>query len=143
MKSWGPRACLVYLARVADAAERYDGKPISSDRRSHLMPLVIDLLGFVRQFVQFPGEMTPLERNLFCIAFKNITSQQRFAIRNLAPIQVIAKKSYPDKSRLIAEERERYSQELRDRCNEVLDIIERKLLPSAISNEYRIFCYKT
>jgi len=126
MKSWGPRACLVYLARVADAAERYD-----------------DLLGFVRQFVQFPGEMTPLERNLFCVAFKNITSQHRFAIRNLAPIQLIAKKSHPEKSFLIAAERERYTQELRDRCNEVLEIIERKLLPSAISNEYRIFCYKT
>lgn len=26
MKTWGRRASLVYLARVADAAERYDGK---------------------------------------------------------------------------------------------------------------------
>jgi len=126
MKSWGPRACLVYLARVADAAERYE-----------------DLLSYVRQFVQFPGEMTPLERNLFCIAFKNITSQHRFSLRNLASIQVIAKSVHPDKTQLIVSERNRYSRELRDLCNEVLQLVEAKLLPSAKSDEYRIFCYKT
>jgi 14-3-3 protein epsilon len=108
-----------------------------------LIRSILDLLDFVRQFVQFPGEMTSLERNLFCIAFKNATSQQRFALRNLATIQTIAKKVHPEKSRLIVAERERFTRELRNICNEVLQIVDRKLLPSAKSDEYRIFCYKT
>lgn len=116
----------MYLARVADAAERYD-----------------DLLGFVREFVKFPGEMTSLERNLFCIAFKNVTAQHRFALRNLASIQTIAKKAHPEKTGLILAERDRFTRELRELCSEVLQIVEQKLLPSSKSDEYRIFCYKT
>jgi hypothetical protein len=50
---------------------------------------------------------------------------------------------HPDKSQLIVTERNRYTRELRNLCNEVLQIVEEKLLPSAKSDEYRIFCYKT
>lgn len=93
--------------------------------------------------MEFPGEMSPLERNLFCIAFKNATSQHRFALRNLASIHTIAKTAHPEKIQVIISERARFTRELRNLCDEVLQLVDRKLLPSARSDEYRIFSYKT
>ena len=59
------------MARVADQAERYE-----------------DMIDFLIQIIQNKdSELTPDERNLFCVGFKNYINSSRTAWRTIEAIE--------------------------------------------------------
>ncbi|KAJ7851388.1 14-3-3 protein [Mycena olivaceomarginata] len=110
----------VYLAKLAEQAERYDAE----------YPEMVENMKCVAWFDQ---ELTVEERNLLSVAYKNVIGARRasrrivFSVedskRNEAQISVI--KGY----------REKIEVELAKICDDVLDLLETHLIPSAVSGE--------
>ena len=62
---------IIFMARVADQAERYE-----------------DMIDFLIQIIQNKdSELTPDERNLFCVGFKNYINSSRTAWRTIEAIE--------------------------------------------------------
>ena len=61
----------IFLARVAEQAERYD-----------------DMVDFLQEVLaEKKGDVNPDERNLLSVAFKNLISSKRAAMRTIGAIE--------------------------------------------------------
>lgn len=112
------------MARVADQAERYD-----------------DMLDFLIQIIENKEEdLSPEERNLLSVGFKNYISSARTAWRTIEAIE----KS--DKYSQYASECSRYKmkvlRELEARCKTVISVIRDRILPKSNEIEARTFYLK-
>jgi len=115
---------IVFMARVADQAERYD-----------------DMLDFLIQVIENKDtELTPDERNLLSVGFKNYISSARTAWRTIEAIE----KS--DKYTQYASECSRYKlrvlKELELRWKHVISILRDRILPKSSEIEARAFYLK-
>jgi len=112
------RTDLVDQAKFAEQAERYD-----------------DMVQFMTQCTKEESATQPLsneERNLLSVAFKNVVGARRSAWRIISNLE---SKSTDEKKDLVADYRMEIEKELQDRCGEVLDLIDKYLLPSVTSTE--------
>jgi len=118
-KSDVTREQLVFLARSANAAERYDD-----------MRKIIKLLAEkVVPEGGCPDDLTVDERNLLATAYKNATGVRRTARRTIeAVIQEEAKEEGNPNKKMGAEYIKMLEQELEDLCGEVLAILSKRLL---------------
>jgi len=117
------RKDLVFLARVAESAERYE-----------------DMTQFVRalvKHVQNTAELTVEERNLLSVAYKNVVGARRASWR------ILNVDEHKD-NELIQHYRKMVEAELEDLALEILDLLKTHLIPSSSGkqNESEVFYLK-
>jgi len=116
----------VYKAKLAEQAERYD-----------------EMVEAMKLVAKLDVELTVEERNLLSVAYKNVIGARRASWRIISSIeQKEENKSVEDKVLMIKNYRNAIEKELRDVCQDILDIIDTHLVPSATSGESKVFYYK-
>ncbi len=120
----------VFEARMAELAERYD-----------------EMAAAVKAFVEAEPKLDEDERGLLSVAYKNNSYRKRKAIALLKAIEgrETEKQSEDDASRRVARElRVKIERELDAVCDEVLDLLDRRLIANVpdAEAEAKVFYYK-
>jgi len=117
----------VYKAKLAEQAERYD-----------------EMVEAMKNVAQLDVELSVEERNLLSVAYKNVIGARRASWRIVSSIEQKEeqKGEESDKTRMIKGYRQSVEQELNNICQDILDIIDKHLIPSASSGESKVFYYK-
>jgi len=119
------RKDLVYMARTAEAAERYE-----------------DMCQFMKALVHWSADskeaLSVEERNLLSVAYKNVIGARRASWRTLA-----AEDAGSAPSEILEIYKKQVEAELSDICTEILDLLENKLIGNSSSeDEARVFYLK-
>ncbi|MEA1974982.1 MAG: 14-3-3 family protein [Bacillota bacterium] len=113
----------VFLAKVAEQAERYD-----------------DMIKFLDPIIKKPEELTVEERNLLSVAYKNISGNHRTAWRQLTAIEENKKyQKYADKT---GDFKTKVEKDLKDICNQFINTIDEHLLGKASTPESKAYYLK-
>lgn len=116
----------VYLAKLAEQAERYDEmvenmKIVASENR----------------------DLTVEERNLLSVAYKNVIGARRASWRIVTSIeQKEESKGNSAHVPLIKEYRSKIEIELAQICDDILDVLDKHLIPSSKTGESKVFYHK-
>eukprot|EP00343_Euplotes_focardii_P008322 CAMPEP_0205820368 /NCGR_PEP_ID=MMETSP0206-20130828/2989_1 /ASSEMBLY_ACC=CAM_ASM_000279 /TAXON_ID=36767 /ORGANISM="Euplotes focardii, Strain TN1" /LENGTH=269 /DNA_ID=CAMNT_0053114993 /DNA_START=23 /DNA_END=832 /DNA_ORIENTATION=+ len=123
---------LVFMARTAEAAERYE-----------------DMCAFMKQLVETTDkngvDLTVEERNLLSVAYKNVVGARRASFRTL---NVSASETKDDEHDLVVAYRKQIEEELNKICKEVLGLLEGPLVKNSDTStkddkdESRVFYLK-
>lgn len=114
----------VYKAKLAEQAERYDE--------------MVEAMTFV---AKMGVELTVEERNLLSVAFKNVIGARRASWRIISSIEQ-KEQSKGGSIEMPEEYRKTIEKELDDICQNILKLIEDHLIPSANSDESKVFYHK-
>lgn len=88
-------------------------------------------------------ELTVEERNLLSVAYKNVVGSRRASWRIVTSIeQKEESKGNESHVKLIKTYRQKIEVELADICLDVLNVLEKHLIPAANSQESKVFYYK-
>jgi len=116
----------VYQAKLAEQAERYE-----------------EMVESMKKVAKTDQELTVEERNLLSVAYKNLIGARRASWRIITNIEGKEEsKSETDKMALIKKYRSQVEKELRDICQDILDLLDKNLLPNAASGESKVFYLK-
>lgn len=116
----------VYLAKLAEQAERYD-----------------EMVEFMKKVAKLDVELTVEERNLLSVAYKNVIGARRASWRILSSIeQKEESKGNEANVKRIKDYRQRVDEELSKICHDILTIIDEHLIPSSGTGESSVFYYK-
>lgn len=104
----------IYRAKIAEQAERYE-----------------DMVAAMKKVVEEMGdrELNHEERNLLSVAYKNVVGAKRSAWRIISSVEMKSDNENDEKKRYAGEYRDKIEKELRKMCNEVLELIDKYLLP--------------
>ncbi|KAK3105337.1 hypothetical protein FSP39_022905 [Pinctada imbricata] len=116
---------LVQYAKIAEQAERFEDMTDS-------MKTIVDLL-------ENEEELTTEERNLLSVAFKNVVGARRSSWRM---ISMIESKSEGTKLALAKRFREKVEKELESICDDVLNLLDEKLIKRSKSPDSSVFFLK-
>jgi len=120
------REDLVYMAKLAEQAERYD-----------------EMVDSMKTVASMDVELTVEERNLLSVAYKNVIGARRASWRIISTIeQKEESKGNEAHVARIREYRAKVDAELAKICNDILGVLEEHLIPTAISGESKVFYYK-
>ncbi len=112
------------MARVAEQSERFR-----------------DMVDFLKPVIREKGaSLTTDERNLLSVAFKNLVSQQRTAIRTISAIEQNTK--YAKFAGAMGEYKKRIEEELYRNCDEIIQIIKNDVFGKAGDSESKAFFLK-
>lgn len=126
LSTMGDREDLVYQAKLAEQAERYD-----------------EMVDSMKKVAGMDVELTVEERNLLSVAYKNVIGARRASWRIISSIeQKEENKGGEDKLKMIREYRQTVENELKSICNDILDVLDKHLIPAANSGESKVFYYK-
>merc|ERR1712061_741215 len=116
----------VYKAKLAEQAERYD-----------------EMVASMKAVASLDVELTVEERNLLSVAYKNVIGARRASWRIGSSIeQKEENKAAEDKLKLIRTYREKVEKELNDICNDILNVLDKHLIPCSDTGESKVFYYK-
>jgi len=117
----------VYMAKLAEQAERYQ-----------------EMVDAMKKVAQLGTELTVDERNLFSVAYKNVIGARRAAWRIISSIEAkeVERNENEAKVHKVKEYREKIEAELTNICNDVLNVLDNHLIPSATSSESKVFYLK-
>lgn len=117
----------VYMAKLAEQAERYD-----------------EMVESMKKVAKMDVELTVEERNLLSVAYKNVIGARRASWRIISSIeQKEENKGNEAHVSQIREYRKKVENELVDICNDILQLLDGHLLPAATTGESKVFYYKT
>ena len=115
-----------FMARVADQAERYT-----------------DVVTNLNSIINEDPKLSADERNLLSVAYKALTGSRRSALRTVnAFLEDETVKSIPERSAKLTELQKRLVKELIDLCNELIQLIDTKLLAAADDAISKVFYQK-
>jgi len=115
---------LVQHAKLAEQAERYD-----------------DMAAAMKRVTEMGAELTNEERNLLSVAYKNVVGARRSSWRIISSIE--QKTEANERKRTMAVEyREKIEKELNDISRDVLNLLDKFLVPKASSAESKVFYLK-
>ncbi|PIK58136.1 14-3-3 zeta [Apostichopus japonicus] len=115
---------LIVQAKLAEQAERYD-----------------DMAKAMKEVTQAGHKLSSEERNLLSVAYKNVVGARRSSWRVISSIEQKSENS--DKKKTITEEyRKKVEKELQDICNEVLELLDKFLIPGEKYHEKKVFFLK-
>jgi len=100
---------LVYLAKLAEQAERFD-----------------EMVEHMKVVARMPTELSVEERNLLSVAYKNVIGSRRASWRVISSIE---QKSETAKASLIVAYKKKIETELETICGDILTIIQDQLIP--------------
>jgi len=117
----------VYLAKLAEQAERYD-----------------EMADFMKEVVHgSTEELSVEERNLLSVAFKNTVGSRRASWRIVSSVeQKESGKGNSENSDRAKTYREKVEAELDDICKKILDLLDNHLIKNASSGESKVFYLK-
>ncbi|XP_076364743.1 14-3-3 protein epsilon-like [Tachypleus tridentatus] len=116
----------VYEAKLAEQAERYD-----------------EMVEAMKYVASLDIELTVEERNLLSVAYKNVIGARRASWRIISSIeQKEENKGNEGKLEMIHQYRIKVENELREICQDILDVLDKHLIPAANSGESKVFYYK-
>ncbi|KAF7294378.1 14-3-3 protein [Mycena chlorophos] len=116
----------VYLAKLAEQAERYE-----------------EMVENMKRVASSDQELTVEERNLLSVAYKNVIGARRASWRIVSSIeQKEESKGNEAQVTMIKGYREKIEQELAKICEDILDVLDKHLIPSAASGESKVFYHK-
>ncbi|XP_073005049.1 14-3-3-like protein GF14 iota [Typha latifolia] len=116
----------VYVAKLAEQAERYD-----------------EMVESMKKVAELDVELTVEERNLLSVGYKNVIGARRASWRIMSSIeQKEESKGNEQNVKLIKGYRQKVEDELTKICNDILSIIDQHLVPSSGSGESTVFYYK-
>ncbi|KAL9668233.1 hypothetical protein QQ045_002610 [Rhodiola kirilowii] len=126
MASSKDRETFVYLAKMAEQAERYD-----------------EMVEAMTKVAKLDVELTVEERNLLSVGYKNVVGARRAAWRILSSIeQKEESKGNEVNAKRIKEYRAKVENELTDICAGIMVVIDEHLIPSCSAGESTVFYYK-
>jgi 14-3-3 protein epsilon len=116
----------VYKAKLAEQAERYD-----------------EMVQCMKKVAGMDVELSVEERNLLSVAYKNVIGARRASWRIVSSIeQKEESKGGNAKVELIRQYRNIIEKELREICQDILDVLDKHLIPSAVAGESKVFYFK-
>ncbi|KAI4385043.1 hypothetical protein MLD38_003113 [Melastoma candidum] len=117
---------LVYVAKLAEQAERYD-----------------EMVDAMKKVAKHNVELTIEERNLLSVGYKNAIGSRRASWRILSLIeQKEGRRGNEVHVKRIKEYRQKVETELSNICSDIMVVIDEDLIPSASTGESKVFCYK-
>lgn len=141
----------VYLAKLAEQAERYEGMlcrlclGVLLVHGSCLCALVTctEMVENMKRVASSDQELTVEERNLLSVAYKNVIGARRASWRIVSSIeQKEESKGNEAQVTMIKGYREKIEAELAKICEDILDVLDKHLIPSAASGESKVFYHK-
>jgi 14-3-3 protein beta/theta/zeta len=112
----------VSQAKLAEQAERYD-----------------DMAESMKTVTEMAGELTNEERNLLSVAYKNVVGARRSSWRVISSIE---SKSDQGKQAIAQNYRMKIERELKEICEQVLNLLKDYLIPKASTPESKVFYLK-
>ncbi|XP_047311280.1 14-3-3-like protein B [Impatiens glandulifera] len=126
MASSKERDNLVYIAKLAEQAERYD-----------------EMVDAMKNIAKLDLELTIEERNLLSVGYKNVVGSRRASWRILSSIeQKEEAKGNEINAKRIKEYRHKVESELSNICSDIMIVIDEHLIPSCSTGESSVFFYK-
>lgn len=126
MASSTDRESFVYIAKLAEQAERYD-----------------EMVDAMKKVARLNVELTVEERNLLSVGYKNVIGARRASWRILSSIEQKEEgKGNEVNAKRIKEYRQKVETELTGICNDIMTVINEHLIPSATAGESQVFYYK-
>jgi len=116
----------IYLANLAEQAERDE-----------------EMVENIKRVASLKQDLNAEERNIFSVAYKNVIGSRRTSWRIVT--NVVQKEESRGKTALvqmIKDYRKTIEEEIAEICKDCVDVLEKHLLPSATSNESKMFYYK-
>jgi len=120
----GDKEDLVQRAKLAEQAERYD-----------------DMAAAMKKVTETGAELTNEERNLLSVAYKNVVGARRSSWRVISSIEQKTEGS-EKKQQMAKEYREKVEKELKEICHDVLNLLDKYLIPKAANPESKVFYLK-
>ncbi|KAI8870411.1 14-3-3 protein, partial [Ramicandelaber brevisporus] len=114
----------VFLARLAEQAERYD-----------------EMVEYMRAVAQ-DGSLSLEERNLLSVAYKNVIGARRASWRIVSSIESKEESRHSPNVSKVVTYRGRIEVELEKICKEILKVLDESLIPKETDSEALIFYYK-
>ena len=135
----------VYLAKLAEQAERYEGEnrssPYSASQITNTLPL--EMVECMKNVASADQELSVEERNLLSVAYKNVIGARRASWRIVTSIeQKEESKGNESQVALIKEYRQKIEAELAKICEDILEVLDEHLIKSAQSGESKVFYHK-
>lgn len=116
----------VYLAKLAEQAERYE-----------------EMVENMKAVASSGQELSIEERNLLSVAYKNVIGARRASWRIVSSIeQKEEQKGNEAQVKLIRDYRSKIELELTNICDDILNVLNEHLIPTAQSGESKVFYYK-
>ncbi|KAG0078877.1 14-3-3 protein [Linnemannia elongata] len=116
----------VYLAKLAEQAERYE-----------------EMVNNMKDVAFSDTELSVEERNLLSVAYKNVIGARRASWRIVSSIEQKEESKGSDANvAMIKKYRTKIEDELAEICNDILDVLEKHLIPSATLGESKVFYHK-
>ncbi|KAG7267976.1 hypothetical protein CRUP_011000 [Coryphaenoides rupestris] len=122
----------VYQAKLAEQAERYD-----------------EMVKSMKDVAGMDVELTVEERNLLSVAYKNVIGARRASWRIISSLEQKedAKEGKEGKEgegvvKMIQDYRQTVETELKTICKDILEVLDKHLIPSANTGESKVFYYK-
>ncbi|KAI8917640.1 14-3-3 protein [Powellomyces hirtus] len=122
----GGREDQVYMAKLAEQAERYD-----------------EMVSYMKEVAKLGVELTVEERNLLSVAYKNVIGARRASWRIVSSIeQKEETKGNEGQVKKIKDYRIKIEGELSEVCSDILNVLDEHLIPAAEAGESKVFYYK-
>lgn len=107
------------------------------------LSLLAEMVEAMKKVASLDVELTVEERNLLSVAYKNVIGARRASWRIISSIeQKEENKGAEEKLEMIKNYRGQVEKELRDICSDILNVLEKHLIPCASTGESRVFYYK-
>ncbi|KAF9443600.1 14-3-3 protein [Macrolepiota fuliginosa MF-IS2] len=120
------REDLIYMAKLAEQAERYE-----------------EMVDNMKRVALKTQQLSVEERNLLSVAYKNIIGARRASWRIVCSIQKKEQEKGNDAQvRLIQRYREKIESEPIVICEDILEVLEKHLIPNATPGEQKVFFLK-
>ncbi|CAH1271198.1 YWHAZ [Branchiostoma lanceolatum] len=117
------RKIMLERAKVAEQAERYE-----------------DMVKCVKELVETGGKLSPEERNLLSVAYKNVVGSRRSALR--VAMSICQKAIAPGKIEQAERVQMKIETELKEMCGDVLALLDKFLIPGVDELEAEVFYHK-
>ena len=117
----------VYLAKLAEQAERYD-----------------EMVTYMKEVAQADTELSVEERNLLSVAYKNVIGARRASWRIISSIEQKeeSKSANSASTNTIKTYRVKIEDELARICEDILSVLDSSLISKAGPGESKVFYYK-
>lgn len=120
---------LVIFAKIAEQGERFDDMAMAMRCVTERKP-------------KTEGGLSTEERNLLSVAYKNVVGARRSTWRMLSMIEAKEKDGDSAKAAITKEYRKVVENELESICKDVLDLLDKKLIKEATTDESKVFYLK-
>jgi 14-3-3 protein epsilon len=120
------REDLIYMARLAEQAERYD-----------------EMAESMKKVAQLKEELSVEERNLLSVAFKNVVGSRRASLRIISSIeQKEESRGKEDHLTKARQYKKKVEKELTEICNDILNVLDKHLIAVSSASESKVFYNK-